>query len=515
MFSRIKLSTKVFVILAPLFFLSVAASVYLNYRAQEQRALEQAHDAAEVQAALIKESLVQMMVTNLRVDDDYLRGLSRASGIHDLKVLFALDSLKLRPDLLTQERTKRLQARQASVWGDQAKYYQRVFSSAAPQWIISCETGLHDERPIRSFSETGLMWFSSCDRLRLILPFTAEPKCQHCHETTAGKVIGAAYMEIPLARTASALRDNAVRSISIFLIFTAVAVGLGIVIFRTFVAKPVQKLVQATEIIGTGEIDERFEKQFHEDEFGKLARSFWQMHRRLKQAQDELVQRERLSTVGQVASSIIHDFRSPMNIISLTVNLLSQKEYAQNRKTELLETINDAVHRMTRMTQEVLDFSRGEVHLEVRDYSVGDFSSAIATEVEPSLLKRGVRFVLQDSYRGMARFDWDRMYRAFMNVINNAQDAIPNEGEIRFQTSMEHNVVVCHISDTGTGIPQEIRAHVFEPFVTSGKPKGTGLGLAITRKIVEQHGGEIRFESEVGKGTTFIITFPVQTNLSQ
>jgi signal transduction histidine kinase len=104
--------------------------------------------------------------------------------------------------------------------------------------------------------------------------------------------------------------------------------------------------------------------------------------------------------------------------------------------------------------------------------------------------------------------DETKMRRALYNIASNARDAMEDGGSLTITTHSMNNTVEFRLSDTGPGIPQEIRDTLFEPFVTHGKPTGTGLGLAIAKKTIEDHGGEICVESEPGKGATFIISVP-------
>ena len=113
-------------------------------------------------------------------------------------------------------------------------------------------------------------------------------------------------------------------------------------------------------------------------------------------------------------------------------------------------------------------------------------------------------------YAGSARLDEEKLRRMVQNIARNAYDAMPNGGSfaIRVGLDEERDRVLLTFSDTGPGIPEEVRDSVFESFATHGKRGGTGLGLAIAKKFVEDHGGEISFESEIGKGTIFRVELP-------
>jgi signal transduction histidine kinase len=165
---------------------------------------------------------------------------------------------------------------------------------------------------------------------------------------------------------------------------------------------------------------------------------------------------------------------------------------------------------MVTMAQELLDFSKGEVSLKKVDYSVGEFTNLLADSVKTILAHSKGTFTVYSKYRDNAKFDPDRMYRALTNLINNAQDAMPEGGKIDFTVEKENHALVFTVEDNGPGIPPEIRDTMFNAFVTAGKKKGTGLGLAITKRIVDQHDGSIEVESTQGRGTKFIIRIPTE-----
>jgi signal transduction histidine kinase len=129
--------------------------------------------------------------------------------------------------------------------------------------------------------------------------------------------------------------------------------------------------------------------------------------------------------------------------------------------------------------------------------------------VKPSLEQSSILLRVSNNCKRMARFDTERMLRAFVNLITNAQDAMPQGGEIRVTINERDKMIRFTVADNGTGIPPEIKGRIFDAFVTAGKKKGTGLGLAITKRIIDQHGGSIEVQSERGKGTSFTVEIPV------
>ena len=170
-----------------------------------------------------------------------------------------------------------------------------------------------------------------------------------------------------------------------------------------------------------------------------------------------------------------------------------------------------AVERMSEMTRDLLDFSRGQVKLNAQTISAADLLEDVRDVVHLNLKACNVEFEIQNSCECGVYIDVDRFRRALINIINNAQEAMPEGGRLILAVQRRAEFVEFRLSDSGIGIPEEIREHIFDPFVTFGKVEGTGLGLAITKLIVEEHAGKIDVSSTVGVGTTFIVSIPLKT----
>lgn len=222
----------------------------------------------------------------------------------------------------------------------------------------------------------------------------------------------------------------------------------------------------------------------------------------------EMVQGERLSAVGRMASTIIHDIKNPMGTLRMYAQVIKKKT-GDSESAQLAEEIIRQVDRFVNMTQEILDFSKGisEIHLE--DVELADVLESLVTFIEKDLGKRNITLARKFDYTGQCRLDLDKVSRAFYNLASNAADAMENGGTLTVTSRRQDGQLVIEFSDTGAGIPDEIRHKVFEPFFTAGKRHGTGLGLAIVKKIVDDHHGSIELESEVNKGTTFRLFFPL------
>lgn len=222
----------------------------------------------------------------------------------------------------------------------------------------------------------------------------------------------------------------------------------------------------------------------------------------------ELVQNERLSTIGRMASSIIHDIKNPMAAMRIYAQMIKAK--TQNKEAvEIAEMMMKQVDRFVNMTQEILDFSRGVSDMNIEEVELGTLLPTMLQFIESDLTKKGIAVVKEFDYTGSVRMDAEKMMRVFQNLAGNAADAMPSGGMLTIRTRRCDDKLVIEFADTGTGMTEEVRLRAFEPFYTAGKKHGTGLGLAIVKKILEEHNGTVAIESAVGKGTTVRMMLPL------
>ena len=230
---------------------------------------------------------------------------------------------------------------------------------------------------------------------------------------------------------------------------------------------------------------------------------------------EQMVQLEQFSVIGRVAASIIHDLKQPMAVIRGFAELLGNPEVDPEKRKAFSHMILEDVDLFLGMTQELLDYSRGSMSLQPTQVQVGEWIEGVLKPLQEELARSEVEVVTQLDYRGPAWLDPGRMRRVVSNIAFNARDAMPDGGTFTVATHSDGGSWVLELRDTGEGIPQELRARIFEPFVTSGKDRGTGLGLAIVREIVRGHGGDISVDSKTAgeeadqsAGTVFSITMP-------
>jgi signal transduction histidine kinase/putative methionine-R-sulfoxide reductase with GAF domain len=228
----------------------------------------------------------------------------------------------------------------------------------------------------------------------------------------------------------------------------------------------------------------------------------------IAQAQDEEQKAERLAAIGQMLSSVLHDMKTPLTIISGYAKLMSKTDDLDKRE-EHREHIRRQISQLKDMTAELLAFARGETEVLLRRVFVRDFLEEVRVQLVEEFTGSGVELVVETPFGGAIRMDETKMRRVIHNLARNAREAMPEAGgtfSIRVEGDDTH--AVFRFSDTGPGLPDAIRGRLFEPFATWGKKHGTGLGLAIVKKIVDEHHGTIAVDSAQGRGTTFTITLP-------
>jgi len=227
----------------------------------------------------------------------------------------------------------------------------------------------------------------------------------------------------------------------------------------------------------------------------------------LKAVQKELVKREKLSAVGRMASMIIHDLKNPIGAVRGYAELLGQVQESEQR-TKYSQIILTQIDRVTEMVQEVLDYTKGKSGLRPQIVTAETLMGELVTLLKEDFQKQGIKLVADISFKGPMKIDKEKVMRVFLNLARNASEAMPGEGRVEITSRKKDGFIEFRVSDDGPGIPEDIKKNLFEPFVTHGKEHGTGLGLAIVKKIVEEHGGRISVETELGEGTTFIVELP-------
>jgi hypothetical protein len=282
---------------------------------------------------------------------------------------------------------------------------------------------------------------------------------------------------------------------------------------------PLSKLTDVMKKVEQGDLNARVALQ-GKDEMGRLADNLNAMIEKLHAAKNEaeqyhqaLVQRaDRMASIGELASGIAHEVRNPLAGIQGAIQILAQGFSKEDARRQVTDEIQKQIYKMERLVRELLDYAKPVA----THYVLTNIHEVIDGVLSFFMTQRGKpgNFSVEKRYFSpmpQTMVDPSSMEQAFLNIILNAYKAMPQGGTLTIRTELlngdrpeEVRVV---FEDTGVGIPEQNLSRIFNPFFST-RPDGTGLGLSITKNIIEQHGGTIVAQSQVNRGTRFIITLP-------
>ena len=233
---------------------------------------------------------------------------------------------------------------------------------------------------------------------------------------------------------------------------------------------------------------------------------------KLIETQEQLIRSEKLAAIGQLASGVGHELRNPLGAIKNAVFYVRRRiaktdlPATEPRVAEFLDIIDDEVNAANKVITDLLGFSR------VAKPTVSPVSLAgvIEDTLRHTHLPENVALTKDiDHNLPMVMVDADQIRQVFLNIVLNALQAMPEGGRLDIRASRQGKFVEVEFADTGGGIPKSIIDKIFDPLFTT-KAKGVGLGLSVCKSILDRHEGDIRVESEVGKGATFTVSLPTQ-----
>lgn len=316
--------------------------------------------------------------------------------------------------------------------------------------------------------------------------------------------------------------------------------GIITILFPSKIARPIERLINATKQVKKGDYSYRIGSSGEADEISALAGSFNEMlqnievtHRsnlelleqtkrfnetlkerveeattEIREQQNELIKAERLATIGEFAAHIAHEIKNPLSGITVALELMKSKAGDNEQQQSFSEVLTE-VKRLDRILKELLQLSIPK-EMDLRPADPNDMVERSVLLVSPAAEEKGVTIETNLMCTGEYLIDYEKCQQVVINLLINGLDAVAaNEGKVKVETENVNGDVHIRVADTGRGIPPGEMEKVFEPFYTS-KKQGTGLGLAISKKIVEAHDGRITVSSEEGKGTTFTVVLPAE-----
>lgn len=221
---------------------------------------------------------------------------------------------------------------------------------------------------------------------------------------------------------------------------------------------------------------------------------------------EKLAHVEKLAAIGKLAAILIHELRNPLSVIqnSIFSLSLSLSNTENERIQKSLKRLKEEAMRMDKVVRDVLEFSRTERLHKIQE----DLGEMIKESLTGVVVPKNIKVNIKLDKLPLIRAYKMQLMQAFHNIITNAVEAMPKGGKLTITTSKADDYAEVGIQDTGIGIAKENFNRIFD-LLFSTKPKNSGLGLKISQQIIESHGGSIDFESEVGKGTKFIVKLPL------
>jgi two-component system NtrC family sensor kinase len=335
------------------------------------------------------------------------------------------------------------------------------------------------------------------------------------------KIIGILYVGI-LEQKYSDIRNNAILIFSgITLTGIVLSILLALLLSRG-ISSSINKLVTASKQLASGNLEAKVGKVSN-DELGELAETFNFMATALKDRDDQLkeftknkiMESERLALIGQLSANVAHELNNPLQgIVTYSYLLLEEETISEDAKTSLQKIVVQA-NRCRDIIRGLLDFSRHK-NPDKTLCNVNVLLQGCIALVEKQAQFQNIRVLWNlEENPPMVVLDPSQVERVFLNLIINASDAMDGNGTLTLTTkhNQKEKAIEIKVQDTGHGITKENMSKIFDPFFTTKETgHGVGLGLAISYGIVKEHNGNISVESELEKGTTFTLSFPVKSS---
>jgi two-component system, NtrC family, sensor kinase len=379
--------------------------------------------------------------------------------------------------------------------------------------------------------------------LAMITPIYSDPSCSNaaCHYHPAEQqVLGVVDIAMSLEAEDAAVAALGRRT-TLFSAFGVLLLATAVVLFvRGSIIRPLGAIARATERVAQGDLEQPIPVP-RPDEIGRLASSFNVMTASLRQAraelehlnanlerqveersaalknaQAQLIQSEKMSSLGKLAASVAHEINNPLAGILTYAKLLIRmheegdlSDKNRERAVRNLRLVERETERCTAIVRNLLDFARQ------RAPSLKGVDLSAVVEEALSLLGHRLQMQNVEVVKDLEPMppvmaDFGQLRQSFVNIALNACEAMNGGGTLTANTQATDRRVEVRIADTGPGIAPEHLPRILDPFFTT-KEKGTGLGLSVVYGIIERHGGTLDIESEVGRGTTVIVRLPVST----
>jgi len=325
---------------------------------------------------------------------------------------------------------------------------------------------------------------------------------------------GYIHLKINAEDFSEILESNAIKRI----IATALVFGLGILIsvFLSWMyTRPIHNVVNAARSVAAGDLTLNLTTD-RKDEIGELTHTFNYMVQKLREEralEEKLREAEHLSGIAQLAKSIAHEIRNPLNFISLSIDHLRKKYVQQGSEDKeafesLITSIKHEIQRLNKLVGDFLDYGK-PLRLSLQEVDMNGLIDELIALVWAKAEKDGIKIHHHYGELPKLYLDPDLIKTCIFNVILNAFQAMPAGGDLTLSTKTSDSRAYIIIEDTGPGISKENLPKLFDPFFST-KSTGLGLGLALTKRVVEEHGGKVDFNSIEGRGSKVTISLPMK-----
>ncbi len=336
-------------------------------------------------------------------------------------------------------------------------------------------------------------------------------------------------VEEPITQAYSEIRKVETNSMLFVILGIILAVMVGL-IFAKSIEGPINELILGTVAVRAGDLDYRIQAN-STDEIGKLANEFNHMINELKETQSHLIASEKLAALGTMAAGMAHEIKNPLVALRTFTQLFPMKWQDEEFRNKFSMIVPVEIDKINRIAESLLKFGRPSKP-EFKKIELNTVIEEVMELMENQFKKNNIRVATKMIKTPPIDGDASQLAQAFLNIILNAVQAMPNGGELIVKTDTGHVIqlgnitqegfvpnekiiseghkmptIFVEITDTGDGIPEDKMKNLFDPVYTT-KPSGSGMGLPITLRIIEEHKGSIKVRSQVGKGTTFLIILP-------
>lgn len=226
----------------------------------------------------------------------------------------------------------------------------------------------------------------------------------------------------------------------------------------------------------------------------------------VKELEAQLINAEKFAAIGKMSAVLAHEIKTPLTSIKMNADILSSSLVLNDEDKQSFTIINKEINRLNNLVKEILEYSR-QSELNYSTFDLSEIINTIKKSNSNKYLNNNFNIVINIAELKI-NADREKLYQVFLNLIENSFDSAGSNGWVKFESKNFNENIIISVSDNGKGISKDYKEKVFEAFFTS-KSSGTGLGLSICKKIIEQHGGNIKLSETKGVGTTFEISLPI------